>query len=383
MVAGKVFGPDGRGVPGAQVLLEAASGERAEAVSDLRGSFHFAAVAPGDYMLRVRADGLSDWEADHLYVGLGTAARLNPRLAANWIHRTVLVDAQTAQDADRELATSGAASNTLASEVPSNSGQWSTQAAVLSGSQITEEGDLSFRGLSPLMNGITVDGMNGKLAFRGQQRATEGNGFANVESAVSAFHGVTDGSTTMDRGAGGLITVTKSGGNHMHGQVSFYDRGSFAQAANAFSKAMQEEPAGTLTANGQPVLYLNGQPITYVATPYHAPDRRQRGEIAAGGPIRRDRIWWYFAFGQYLRNDPGIARANEPDLFFAAPSAQTLTTLEARIATSTHPLLARSGSGPRIDGSGRVRLDKCAQPAQRHARKGAAANAADDSVSED
>ena len=103
---------------------------------------------------------------------------------------------------------------------------------------------------------------------------------------------------------------------------------------------MVQEPAGTLTANGQPVMYLNGQPITYLEIPYHAPDRRQRAELAAGGPIRRDRIWWYFAWGQYQRNDPAVARANEPELFFAAPSAQSLATLEARIATSTHPLLA-------------------------------------------
>jgi len=54
--------------------------------------------------------------------------------------------------------------NALAGEVPNNSGQWSSQARYVGSG---EDGQLSVRGLSPLMNGITVDGMNGKLAFRG------------------------------------------------------------------------------------------------------------------------------------------------------------------------------------------------------------------------
>ncbi|HVT99257.1 MAG TPA: TonB-dependent receptor, partial [Acidobacteriaceae bacterium] len=345
MVAGRIFGPDGRGVAGAAVQLEATSGERSETASDLRGGFHFAAVAPGEYTLRVHTPDLSDYEADHLEVGLGTARRVNPRLAARWMHRTILVDArfveaQVGEDAGADAGAGENASRALAGQVPDNSGQWSSEAAVLSGSGSDDGEDLSLRGLSPLMSSITVDGMNGKLAFRGRQRATEGNGFATVQSAVSAYRGNADELTASVRASSGAMSaVTKSGGNHMHGQAVLFDRGSFGQAANAFSKTLTLEPAET-TANGQPVLYLNGQPMTYIEAPYHAPDRRQRWEVAAGGPIQRDRMWWYFAWEQYQRNDPAVARANEPELFFAAPSTQSLATLEARIATSRHPLLA-------------------------------------------
>ena len=107
---------------------------------------------------------------------------------------------------------------------------------------------------------------------------------------------------------------------------------------------MQMEPAGTtVTPAGQPVMYLNGKPITYVEVPYHAPDRRQQWEVSAGGPIRRDRIFWFFAWEQHERNDPAVARANEPEVFFAPPSAATLTTLEARIARSTNPIVTSCG----------------------------------------
>ena len=339
MVAGRVVGPDGRGVPGAAVRLEdAASAERTETVSDLRGIFSFADVAPGDYTLRVRAEGLSDWEADHVAVGLGTGTRLNAHLAASWVHRTVLVDAEVAAKAGTEEE----ASNALAGEIPDNSGHWSSMATLFAAGATGEEGSGSFRGLSPTMNSIALDGTNDRLAFRGRERATEGSGFATVESAVAAFQVSGDGMGGSVHAAGGAMsTVTKRGGNRLRGQAVFYDRGAMGQAANAFSKTMVEEPAGTtVTATGQPVLYVNGEPVTYVEEPYHAPDRRQRWEVSAGGPIRRNRLYWFFAGERYLRHDPAVARANEPEVFFAAPSAQSLTTLEGRIAASTHPLLA-------------------------------------------
>jgi hypothetical protein len=335
-VAGRVLGPDGQGIAGALLRLEDTSGIRNDVASDRAGRFQFAAVLPGEYTLRVHAPGFSDWEASHLNVTLAATKSLTPRLAPAWLHRTVLVDARVAES---RLAAQDDASSALAADVPSNSGQWSSDAVVLSGTGASEATGL--RGLSPLMTSITVDGMSGKLAFHGRQRATEGNGFATIQSSLSAFHsGSGDFAGVGARApAGAMSTVTQSGGDHMHGHAVLYDRGSLGQAANAFSRTMVEEPAGTLTANGQPVLYLNGQPVTYVEAPFHAPDRRQRWEVAAGGPIRRDRLWWYFAWGQYLRNDPAVARANEPELFFAAPSAQSLATLQARIATSTHPLV--------------------------------------------
>jgi hypothetical protein len=367
-VGGRVTGPDGRGVAAAALRIEDATGDHTDVVSDLRGNFHFADLAPGEYMLRVRAQGLSSWEADHLTVGLGTEAALHVRLANSWMHRTVLVDARlaTAHGTESSAGQAGAgdeASNSVADELPNNSLHWSSMAALLSGSGTGDDGAISFRGLSPLMNSIAVDGTDNTLAFRSRERGTGeagSSGFATAQLSVSVFQagGI---SPEYGRAAGGAVTtLTKSGGNRMHGQAVFYDRGAIGQTFNAFSKTMVEEPAGTtVTSTGQPVLYLNGQPITYVETPYRAPDRRQQWEVSAGGPIRRDRVYWFFSWAQHERNDPAVARANEPEVFFAPPSATSLTTLEARIATSTNPLLSgcpAAGSA----GSGSTARAECA-----------------------
>ncbi len=368
-VAGRVVDAEGRGVSAAQVRIEnATTGEYSDAVCDLRGNFRFAEVTPGGYTLRVHATGLSDWEADNLTVGLGTAARLNARLTASWVHRTILVDAGAvnAERADAGVsgvsAGTGSDSGTALDELPNNGQHTSSLAGVLSGSTTGDDGNLSFRGLSPLMNSIAVDGTDNNLAFRSRERGAEGNGFATAQSAVSAFQVNANGSSAeYGRAAGGTInTITKSGSNRVHGQGVFYDRGAIGQAFNAFSKTMVEEPAGTtVTSTGQPVMYLNGQPITYVEVPYHAPDRRQQWEVSAGGPLRRDRVFWFLAWEQHLRNDPAVARANEPEVFFAPPSAATLTTLEARIANSTNPLLTGC-PGAGSEGSGSTARAECA-----------------------
>ena len=341
LVTGRVVDPEGKGVSAARLQLEnTETGESSESICDLRGDFRFAEVTPGDYTLKVRAEGLSDWEADHLAVGLGATAHLNARLTPRWVHRTILVDA-SGVIADRSGANAGNDTGTALNELPNNGGHWSSLAGLTASAVAGDEGSLSFRGLSPTMNSITLDGTDNNLAFRSRERGAEGNGYTTSQAAVSAFGVSGEGSAGLGRAAGGTInSITKSGSNHLHGQSVFYDRGAIGQAANAFDKVIQQEPAGTtVTSTGQPVLYLNGQPITYIEEPYHAPDRRQQWELSAGGPIRRDRVFWFLAWEQHERNDPAVARASEPEVFFAPPSAATLATLEARIAGRGNALL--------------------------------------------
>lgn len=362
-VGGRVTGPDGRAVAGALVELEETTGgEHSETVADQSGNFRFGEVTPGEYRLLVRATGLSDWEADGLSVHMGTSARLSARLTALSVHRTVLVDARVnAAEASAPDAGDSAGSTAL-TELPNNGQHWAGLAALFGASATGGEGESSFRGMSPLMNSLAVDGTDHTLAFRSRERGTEGNGFATAQSAVGEFQ--VNGNAFLagaGRMSGGVISgITKSGSNHMHGQGVFYDRGAIGQALNAYTKVMEQEPAGTtVTAAGQPVLYLNGQPITYIEEPYHAPDRRQQWEVSAGGPIRRDRVFWFFAWERHERNDPAVARANEPEVFFFPPSGPTLTTLEERLAKSTSPVVKSCG-GAAGAASGSTAMAACA-----------------------
>jgi len=336
-VSGRVSGPGGQAVNGAQVeLVNATTGERSEATSGAAGTFQFVEVTPGTYRVLVWARGLSDWEADNLTVGVGTTARLTAMLAARSLHHTVLVDARMVSD-DAATNAGSEMGQAWIDALPNNGQHYANLAGLFSAASPDGNGDLSFGGLSPLMNSVALDGTNNTLAFRSRERGTDGNGFATGQSTVGLFQTSTYGaSAERGRGAGTIDTVTKGGSSRMRGQAVFFDRGAIGQAYNAYSKVMQAEPAGaTATTTGEPVQYLNGQPITYVEVPVHMPDRRQQWEVSAGGPIRRERAFWFFSWEEHNRHDPAIARASEPEVFFFPAPGPSLTVLEARLARGT------------------------------------------------
>jgi Carboxypeptidase regulatory-like domain/TonB dependent receptor len=356
-LTGSITGPGGRSVPAAFIRIESpTTTDHSDTTSDAHGNFRFAAIPPGVYRLLIHAPGLSDWEADNLVLAPGTAVRLNPALAPLSLHRTILVDAQPQSAALQRNAAIPAAD--LAA-LPNNSQNPSTLAALFSAASPGSDGALSFSGLSPLMTTIALDGADNTLAFRARERGSGGNGFATTQSSVSQFQ-MSPATFAPEPGRAAISTITKSGSSRMRGQATFYDRGAIGQTFNAYDKVLQQEPAGTtITAAGQPVLYLNGQPITYVEVPYHAPDRRQEWDVSAGGPIRRDRLFWFFAWQQHQRDDPAVARASEPEVFFAPPSAPTLTTFEARLQSSRSPI-AQSCASSGAPGAGSTAMAACA-----------------------
>src|SRR6267142_1560072 len=100
-------------------------------------------------------------------------------------------------------------------------------------------------------------------------------------------------------------TVDGGGTNQYHGEVYFYDRDNTWGAINPFT---------TLTDR-----------TTLVTSPYKPVDVRKMYGFGVGGPIKKDKIFFFFVFDRYDRNFPGTAKATSPAAFFALP-LQTLTT---------------------------------------------------------
>ncbi|HEX4068360.1 MAG TPA: TonB-dependent receptor [Acidobacteriaceae bacterium] len=353
-IAGQVSGVSGNLFRALVTIRNNATGIHTLTLSDARGNFRFPEVAPGTYSVRVTAPGAAPWRTYNVTVEVGRITLIAPQMTV------ALLDYDRNQpehgpQADLTPAVRSNVEPEFIDSLPSSTGSWSDFAAIAAGSAPVIAPDdsgtsaLSFRGLSPLMNGITVDGADNTLAFRGIQRGSIGGGYAMPRSAISQFQvAASNFSAEYGRAAGGVISsVTRSGSNTLHLEASFYDRDASWGAANAYTKIMQPQPAGTtVTSAGQPVLYLNGQPVTYIDTPYRAPDRRLQFGLNAGGPIRRDRLFWFIASEYHNRSFPGIARANEPEIFFAPPSAQTIQTLATRIAASTNPIYTGCAASP-------------------------------------
>ena len=319
-IAGQVADSGGRLFPALVTLHNTATGAVSQMFCDRNGNFRFAELAPGTYSIRVSAPGLAAWKMEHVVVEVGRITMLSPRLDLSYEDNVAAAKDKPSR-ANPSPAISSNVDQQAIESLPSSSGNWSGLAALSPGSAPDPAADdqASFRGLSPLLNSITMDGTDHTLAFSGRQHGSGGGGYSTAQAAIREFQVNTSNfSAEYGHAAGGIInTVTKSGSNRLHGQVSFYDRNGAWGAANAFTNLTE------LNSHGQ-----------YISVPYKPPDVRRQWGASAGGPIRHDKLFWYLAYEQRQRDFPGIARANQPAAFFSAPSAQNILTLAARTGQS-------------------------------------------------
>jgi hypothetical protein len=332
-LVGTITDGENRVLPGARVVARSvATGQERSTATDSSGDFHISDLGADTYSVEVIAGNFSPWRADSVVIEVGRLTTILPRLAVGGRSETVLV-----RDETPGLDTSSAAittnlTNTTLENLPSNGRRWSNFALQSEGVTPDQNGYglLSFRGISVLMNNNTIDGVDNNQAFFSEERGRTRIGYSTTQAAVQEFQVNTSNyAAEYGRAAGGVVnTVTRSGGNEFHGQVFFFDRDSAWGATNPFTTLTQR------LANG-----------TDATTPFQPQDLRKQWGTGIGGPIRRDKLFWFFAYDQYRRDFPGVARTADARSgtalkLFDTPSQQQIETLAARIQTDTAAALA-------------------------------------------
>ncbi len=171
-------------------------------------------------------------------------------------------------------------------------------------------GLVSFRGISGLLNNNTVDGGDNTQAFFAEERGRTRLAYSVSADAVREFQVTTSNySAEYGRAAGGVVNaVTKSGTNELHGSGFYFLRDNKWGATNPFQT--------------QTVL-VNGVSTTVQLKPK---DRRQQFGGTVGGPIQKDKVFFFFSYDQQARNFPGVAAPSNPTAFFAPFTAAELAT---------------------------------------------------------
>jgi len=170
-------------------------------------------------------------------------------------------------------------------------------------------GLVSFRGISGLLNNNTVDGADNNQAFFSEERGRTRISYSSSEASIQEFQiNTSNYSAEYGRAAGGVVNaVTKSGTNHVHGDAFWYDRNSDWGAINPFQTHL-----------------VNGVP-----TPFLPEDKRHQFGGGIGGPIIKDKLFWFFSADQQLRPFPAVSNSGTPGAIFAP-----LTTAEQNTLTS-------------------------------------------------
>lgn len=267
-ITGRIRDASGAVIPGTEVTcLQVATGVERTVQSRDDGTYEFLNLPPGDYELRATATGFED-KRQTVRLSLGTTALVVITLATAGTTDVIEVVADARNAAE-------SATNVRQSEIPAlpinrrDFLQFAVTAARTVPDNLPDQGatatsGLSFNAQSPRLNNLTIDGLDNNDATSGSVRST----FS--QEAVREFQVVSDGySAEFGRALGGVINiVTKSGDNDFRGSLF----GFFRNAAMSARESL---------------------------TPSKPPFEQYQYGLTAGGPLRRNRAF-FFAAGERL-----------------------------------------------------------------------------------
>jgi Carboxypeptidase regulatory-like domain/TonB dependent receptor len=285
---GTVLDPSGARVPSARIVFQAVDfAFKREAVSDDRGEFRLDDLPIIAYRITVSADGFADASTAG-DVSLGSAGELTVALKPAEARETVTVEGQTSTITTQSINTSSAVHQAIVTSqdletIPLAARSFANIAYLAPGTEPVEPSDptkaritaVSTGGSSGLNNELSVDGGDNSDDYIGgflQNFSPE----AIHEFAVrTALEDADTGRTT----AGSVVITTKRGTNDWHGEGAFYER------------------AATLNARF---------PIDNPAPNPKQPFSRQNYVGTLGGPIVKDKLWFFSSF-EYVHENASIA----------------------------------------------------------------------------
>lgn len=343
-IGGTVFDQTGAVVPGATVVVRN-TGTNAEqtATSDASGFYKITKLPPAVYTVTVTAKGFETFRADQVIVTVGSVTNVLPHLAVGANTQVVTVTGAAPQVNTTSADLTSTLNQTAIANLPIQRARWSAFSQLTPGVVQDSNGFglLSFRGVSTLLNNVTVDGADDNQAFFSEQRGRTRISYSDSEEAVQEFQVNTSNySAEYGRSAGGVVnTITKSGTNRFHGDASWKNRENNWAARN---------PLTTLTE-----LTATGGNATYPTKPQDYWDI-EAGSI--GGPIKKDKLFFFVAYDNFYRKFPGNSIASNPGAFFATPITPAALssaggTCTAANATSRALLSSNISSSTKVNGT--------------------------------
>jgi hypothetical protein len=320
-IAGTVFDASGAVVPNAAITIHN-DGTNAEThlTSDASGYFKAPELPAATYTVTIAAQNFAPYKEVNVIVQVGVTTELMPHMAAAGTTTNVEVtgEAPILNFESPEISTD---LNTHAlQDLPLNGGRWSNLTLLTPGATLDTSGFglISFRAISTLLNNVEVDGVDDNQAYFSEERGRTRAGYSTSKYMIEEFQ-VNTGvySAEYGRAAGGVVnSVSKSGTNQLHGIAHFEDRDN--ASLGAYNK---------FTTNTTAV-YSSGStlPSSFVTAPYKPKDWRKQWGFDVGGPIIKDKLFWFYGYSAFKRNFPGTAKAAAPSTFFAIPDSNSTLT---------------------------------------------------------
>ena len=278
-LAGRVVDAQSMPTPGAAITVRSLSTATVwSATSDAEGRFAFPMLPPGGYGIEVQLSGFAPWRADAVTLQVGQDQMLNVQLNVGGLQEAVVV-----RGAARSLTTAvdGVLPAARIESLPLNGRNFLELALLVPGNNPTPLFDPT-KTNSVLISSAGQMGRGGNITIDGQDNNDDvvGGPLLNLPiDAVQEFQIATNRfGADLGRSASSVINiVTRSGTNTNRGTAAVFAR----------HDAWQALPSTLDNTDGTP------------------PFNRQQMSGAVGGPLRRDRFFWFGA-GELRNQDGGV-----------------------------------------------------------------------------
>ncbi len=265
-------------------IADPAKGFRLDAVTDAQGQFIFGMLPPGRYDVSASAPGMNTNTTHGVELYVGGVSMVRMRLALAGHTETITVREQPEAVETQTSGVSHVVSQQAIENLPLNGRRFTDLALLTPG--VTQDprsltsdsnGDLAFGGVRGFQNNFLVDGTDNNNSFYAQARGRYRAPYQFSNEVIKEFRVSSNSySAELGRAGGGVFNVvTKSGSNDWHGSLFYYLRDRDFDAQPAFSTSKPD-------------------------------DRQQQFGGTLGGPIRKDRIFFYAGFDENLLTVPSI-----------------------------------------------------------------------------
>jgi len=286
-IRGTVADASGARLAKSQVVVRnAATGIEQRTAVDSDGVFLVSMLPPGPYTLRISAEHMASRELTGIEVEVGGLAEVRITLAVAGVAESVTVDAAVPLVETQPDAVSSLLDERAILDLPLNGRRFSDLALLTPG--VTQDprsltsatqGDLAFGGIRGFQNSILVDGVDNNNGFFSQERGRYRAPYQFSNEVVQEFRVSSNTyGAELGRSGGAVINVvTRSGSNQTHGNVFYYVRDSAFNAQQPFMPIKPEE-------------------------------RQQQFGATIGGPIVKNKVFYYLGFDQHVFHIPGYVQ---------------------------------------------------------------------------